>query len=82
MSCRTAYLSSEQLASSSSSNAGEWCDRGDKLTLRDIPDRIDNNPLRAINPQNPLDLKMVGKPIDSMVEFPVSVDMDPNTGTS
>jgi hypothetical protein len=33
-----------------------------------------------INPSNPLDLKMVGKPISSGGELPVSVDMNPKTG--
>jgi len=33
-----------------------------------------------INPANPLNLKMVGKPVDSGGEFPVSVDASPKTG--
>jgi hypothetical protein len=34
----------------------------------------------AINPHNPLDLKMVGEPINSGGDFPVSVDMNPKMG--
>jgi hypothetical protein len=34
----------------------------------------------AINPHNPLDIKLVGKPIGSDGDFPVSVDMNPKTG--
>jgi len=33
-----------------------------------------------INPADPLDLKMIGKPVSSGGEFPVSVDISPKTG--
>jgi hypothetical protein len=34
----------------------------------------------SINPFNPSDLKMVGKPIGTGGEFPVSLDVNPKTG--
>jgi len=36
----------------------------------------------SINPQNALDLKMVGKPVNTGGEYPVSVDVDTNTNTA
>jgi len=36
----------------------------------------------SINPQNALDLKMVGKPVSTGGEYPVSVDVDETTNTA